>query len=317
MADRLFKDNEKKNVAKTQSEKSSAEAQNDNLVKLQQFIGNSGVQRVLGQSRVDMPQRPAHFIQTKLTVGAADDQYEQEADSVAKDVMKMPDTAQRAEEDELMTKRDVVQRAEEDELMTKRDVVQRAEEDELMTKRDIVQRAEEDELMTKRDVVQRAEEDELMTKRDIVQRAEEDELMTKHISTIQRAEEDELMTKRAEIQRAEEVDPMGSFEVDNDIEGQISSTKGSGQALPDTAKGFFENRFQQDFSGVNVHTGSEADTLNRSLSARAFTTGSDIYFRSGEYQPDNSSGRELLAHELTHVVQQTGGKAQMKREEQA
>jgi hypothetical protein len=288
MADRLFKDNEKKNVAKTQFEKSSAEAQNDNLVNLQQFIGNSGVQRVLGQSRVDMPQRPAHFIQTKLTVGAADDQYEQEADSVAKDVMKMPDTAQRAEEDELMTKRDVVQRAEEDELMTKRDIVQRAEEDELMTKR-------------------------IST----IQRAEEDELMTKRISTIQRAEEDELMTKRAEIQRAEEVDPMGSFEVDNDIEGQISSTKGSGQALPDTAKGFFENRFQQDFSGVNVHTGSEADTLNRSLSARAFTTGSDIYFRSGEYQPDNSSGRELLAHELTHVVQQTGGKAQMKREEQA
>jgi hypothetical protein len=271
MADRLFKDNEKKNVAKTQSDKSSSSAQNDNLVNLQQFIGNSGVQRVLGQTRTDASQRPAHFIQTKLTVGAADDQYEQEADSVAKDVMKMPDTAQRAEEDELMTKRDVVQRAEEDELMTKRDVVQRAEEDELMTKR---------------------------------------------ISTIQRAEEDELMTKRDVVQR-EEIDPMGSFEVDNDVESQISSTKGSGQALPDTAKGFFENRFQQDFSGVNVHTGSEADTLNRSLSAKAFTTGSDIYFRSGEYQPDNSSGRELLAHELTHVVQQTGGKAQTKREEQA
>ena len=65
-----------------------------------------------------------------------------------------------------------------------------------------------------------------------------------------------------------------------------------------------EPTFGADFSGVRVHADTEADTLNRAVSARAFTTGQDIFFREGEYNPGSSSGRELLAHELTHVVQQ-------------
>ena len=67
-----------------------------------------------------------------------------------------------------------------------------------------------------------------------------------------------------------------------------------------------EQAFNADFSGVKVHTGAESDTLNRSLSARAFTSGHDVFFRQGEYNPDSTAGQELLAHELTHVVQQRG-----------
>ena len=67
-----------------------------------------------------------------------------------------------------------------------------------------------------------------------------------------------------------------------------------------------------DFGSVRVHTGSQADALNRSLSARAFTTGQDIFFKQGEYSPGSSSGRELLAHELTHVMQQNGDQVQTK-----
>ena len=67
-----------------------------------------------------------------------------------------------------------------------------------------------------------------------------------------------------------------------------------------------EASFGADFRGVRVHTGSEADALNSAVHARAFTTGHDIFFRAGEYNPQSSGGRELLAHELTHVVQQTG-----------
>jgi hypothetical protein len=67
-----------------------------------------------------------------------------------------------------------------------------------------------------------------------------------------------------------------------------------------------EAAFGVDFGGVRVHADTEADTLNRSLNARAFTTGQDIYFRQGGYSPGSSSGRELIAHELVHVVQQTG-----------
>jgi Domain of unknown function (DUF4157) len=77
-----------------------------------------------------------------------------------------------------------------------------------------------------------------------------------------------------------------------------------------------EPRFGADFSGVRVHTDAGADGLNRSLSAKAFTTGRDIYFRQGEYNPGSSSGRSLLAHELTHVVQQNPDKVQTKGDDE-
>jgi hypothetical protein len=63
----------------------------------------------------------------------------------------------------------------------------------------------------------------------------------------------------------------------------------------------------QDFSDVKVHTGPESHALNEQLSAKAFTTGSDIFFREGAYDPGSSGGQELLAHELTHVAQQRSG----------
>jgi hypothetical protein len=62
-----------------------------------------------------------------------------------------------------------------------------------------------------------------------------------------------------------------------------------------------------DLSGVKVHTDAKADTLSRDLNAEAFTTGQDIFFRQGAYEPGSDSGRELIAHELTHVVQQGAG----------
>jgi hypothetical protein len=63
----------------------------------------------------------------------------------------------------------------------------------------------------------------------------------------------------------------------------------------------------QDFSDVKVHTGPESHALNEDLSAKAFTTGQDIFFREGAYDPGSSGGQELLAHELTHVAQQRSG----------
>jgi hypothetical protein len=61
------------------------------------------------------------------------------------------------------------------------------------------------------------------------------------------------------------------------------------------------------FDDVRVHTGDYAVALSRAVSARAFTVGSDIFFGAGEYRPGTTGGRELLTHELAHVVQQRGG----------
>ena len=83
----------------------------------------------------------------------------------------------------------------------------------------------------------------------------------------------------------------------------------SGTPLSDATRGFFEPRFGTDFSGVRVHADTNADHFARKINARAFTVGSDIGFRYGEYAPESLPGRRLLAHELTHVVQGGGGGA--------
>ncbi|HEV8579162.1 MAG TPA: DUF4157 domain-containing protein [Thermoanaerobaculia bacterium] len=80
-----------------------------------------------------------------------------------------------------------------------------------------------------------------------------------------------------------------------------------GQELPAAERSFFEPRFGRDFASVRLHSGPAASELARSVHARAFTLGDSIVFGSGQYAPGTSDGRELMAHELTHVVQQGGG----------
>jgi len=91
------------------------------------------------------------------------------------------------------------------------------------------------------------------------------------------------------------------------LESRLSSQRGKGSALPEGVRSFMEPRFGNDFSGVRVHTDSSAVQMNKELGAQAFTHENDIYFNAGKYNPGSSGGRELLAHELTHTVQQTGG----------
>ena len=96
--------------------------------------------------------------------------------------------------------------------------------------------------------------------------------------------------------------------LDPQSQTQIESARGGGSPLDASVGAQVGGALGADFSAVKVHTGANADALNRSLSARAFTTGSDIFFSRGAYQPESSSGKQLLAHELTHVVQQGSAK---------
>src|SRR5690606_25863716 len=89
-----------------------------------------------------------------------------------------------------------------------------------------------------------------------------------------------------------------------EIETQIEQSRGGGQAMPDDVRSNMESGFGADFGNVRIHTDSNADNLSRSIQATAFTTGSDIFFKQGAYDPNSSSGQELLAHELTHTIQQ-------------
>ena len=88
------------------------------------------------------------------------------------------------------------------------------------------------------------------------------------------------------------------------LESQLNSSKGGGSALPDSTRVEMEGAFGADFSPVRIHTDSSAVQMNKDLGAQAFAHGSDIYFGAGKYDTGSSSGNELLAHELTHTVQQ-------------
>jgi hypothetical protein len=175
-------------------------------------------------------------VQTKLTVGAVGDKYEQEADRVAAQVMRMsipPDHSPQ---------------------------VQRF--------------GEEDNPV------------QMWSK-------------AQSITPVVQRQVDEHLQMRSMVQRAFQ---RGGNQASGDLESRLNASKGGGSALAPEVRAFMEPRFGADFTSVRVHTGSEAVQMNRELGAQAFAHGSDVYFGAGK-SPGNN---ELTAHELTHVVQQTG-----------
>ena len=202
------------------------------LLALQQTHGNQYVQRVVTG------------IQAKLKVGQPGDKYEQEADRVAEEVMRMPEPE--------------VQRQPEEEEKKK-------EEEELIQIKPI---SEQITPLVQRQVDAEEEEE------------EEEILQTKNVSN-------------------------HTPEVTSDLESRIQVLKGGGQPLSEVDRSFMERRFWVDFSGVSIHTDSNAAQMNKELNAKAFTYGSNIFLDTGRYNPGTSSGKRLLAHELVHVMQQS------------
>ncbi len=202
-------------------------------------------------------------LQTKLTVGPAGDQYEQEADNVAAQVVNKinaPSTQ-------------TIQSKEEEEVVQAKP---------LSSEISSIQRQENEEEQVQAKSIQRQEKE------------EEEEVQTKSIQR-QENEEEKVQAKSASIEGGP---------VSKTVENDIQNAKGSGQPLADGVRTNMENAFSADFSRIKIHTDNKADSLNRSVQARAFTTGQDIFFRQGEYNPGSKQGQELLAHELTHTIQQ-------------
>jgi hypothetical protein len=99
-------------------------------------------------------------------------------------------------------------------------------------------------------------------------------------------------------------------DLDADTTRVLKASRGGGKPLPDPARSKMESAFGADFSGIRVHSGPTATDLNERIQAKAFTTGNDIYFRDSVPDASTSSGQELLAHELTHTIQQGGASVQ-------
>lgn len=114
--------------------------------------------------------------------------------------------------------------------------------------------------------------------------------------------------KATDTYEAIQRDGYGPFELDDRLAARIDRERGGGRALDSSTAARMSTALEHDFSDVRIHTDPAADTLNRSLSANAFTTGRDVFFREGKYDTHSDGGRELIAHELTHVVQQSAGR---------
>jgi hypothetical protein len=124
-------------------------------------------------------------------------------------------------------------------------------------------------------------------------------------------EEEELLQPKLRLQPMEEEEEMlqtkvanGNATTSESISKTINLSKEKGSGLQTKSNQFMSNALGANFSSVRVHTGQNAAKMNQSLNARAFTYGNNIYFNKGEYNPESSMGKRLLAHELTHVVQQ-------------
>ena len=134
---------------------------------------------------------------------------------------------------------------------------------------------------------------------------EEEEMQAKPLLQRQEAMPEKEEEEMAQTKVSDSGDRSADME---DLESQLSYTKGGGSPISEETRNDMESKFGSDFSDVRVHTDSTAVDMNQSIQAQAFTHGQDIYFNSGKYSPDSNQGKLLLAHELTHVLQQRGGK---------
>ncbi|WP_440122732.1 eCIS core domain-containing protein [Tenacibaculum sp. Ill] len=245
------------------------------------------------------------FIQPKLNVGKPGDKYEVEADKAADQIVAkgketsnsfFAPTVQKKNEEEIQKQESNEQEIQQKPLVDSiSPVVQLKSENSLQKQEEDLQQKEEED-------VQKSTEEEVQTKKEttespfagevIQQQAEED---------IQEKEEEEIQEKEEkEIQQLQ----MSGGDDNSSLESNLSSSKGGGNSLPSGTKNEMESGFGANFSGVRVHNDSNAVQMNKELGSQAFTNGNDIYFNEGKYNPTSESGKHLLAHELTHTIQQ-------------
>ncbi|CAL2106823.1 hypothetical protein T190115A13A_20103 [Tenacibaculum sp. 190524A02b] len=134
---------------------------------------------------------------------------------------------------------------------------------------------------------------------------EEETLQTKQEEEVQKMEEEEAV----QAQEEEEVQSKLSSQKSSQQPINSQLKKGSGgKQMNGNTKNEMESGFGADFSNVKIHTDTNAEQMSSNIGAQAFTHGNDIYFNKGKYEPNSKKGKHLLAHELTHTIQQKGMK---------
>lgn len=210
------------------------------------------------------------LIQAKLQISTPEDPAEREADHVADTVMRMTVPAAPPIEEE------------KDETIATKPVVP------------LAVREDDDEKKVQRACTECEEE------------KQEDQGQSGTMVHRKSADDDDVEEQQVQSSGTQTSTPKAT----TSVAANIHAMNGGGSPLPQATRAFFEPRFGADFSGVRVHTDSHAAETANSIQARAFTVGQNIAFGTGRYAPHSHAGRELLAHELTHVVQQNGSQVQ-------
>ncbi len=255
-------------------------------------------------------------IQAKLTINQPGDRYEREADSMAEKVVsgRQGDMRQGDMRQGVMRQGDDRQSDNRQSDMRQGDMpkVQRmGDRDKIQMKENCTTCGEKVQMMADNRLgdmpkVQR------MGDRDKIQMKEN---CSKCDEKVQMKEEkDKVQMKEGELQKKplnEDTPPSASR-----IEGDLMASKGLGSKLPNALLNEMEAGFEADLDNVRLHTGENAAKMAKTIQARAFTHGNDIYFNEGQYNPNSREGRILLAHELTHTIQQNGRLTQKNKIEQ-
>ncbi|CAM1371236.1 conserved hypothetical protein [Tenacibaculum litoreum] len=213
------------------------------------------------------------FIQPKLAFGKKGDQYEVEADKMADKVVgnnNEVNSIQKKENEEEIQQKPLA--SEVSSLVQK---VEASEEEQP------VQKMEEEEAVQSKE-----EEEAVQAKCDDCEKEEQ----------VQKQEEEEVVQSKSENS--------SSTNNSTSFEGKLRGGKG-GQKMDGQTRSEMESGFGADFNHVNIHNDSEAAQMSQEIGAQAFTHGNDIYFNEGKYNPNSKEGKHLLAHELTHTIQQT------------
>src|SRR5665648_582117 len=229
----------------------------------------------------------APSVQSKLTVNKPGDKFEQEADKMADKVMRMPAPAPPEKEEK-------VQRA-----TLPEEKVQKATLPEEKIQKATLPEEKIQKATLPEEKVQKKEEEK-------VQKATlpEEKIQKKEEEKIQKATLPEEKVQKKEEEKLQRKGGDGTSAVASDTQSAIKSKTSGGQPLSSEARSYMEPRFNADFSNVRIHNDPESARLSNQLSARAFTYQNHVFFSRDQYQPGTSEGKQLLAHELTHTIQQ-------------
>jgi Domain of unknown function (DUF4157) len=266
------------------------------LRKLQRHYGNRFVQGLIAQ----------HTVQTRLTVGHSGDIYEQEADRVADAVIQMsqPRSAEQASVSGPVRSLRIQRICGGCEKELRQQPITEEKEEELH-RQPLEDEAEEQPIKAKA-ISNRMD---MALQRQISNEERERQGRpgaTRGDLCIQRQADDENEENES-VQAKSNALARERHQVGQDVETHLSLSKGGGQPMPNEVRAFMEPRFGLSFDEVRIHKDMAAAESAKHIGAAAYTSEKDIYFGSGQYQPHTRKGKELIAHELVHVVQQNEG----------